>query len=186
MSGAANMAYDRQTLETLQNPDHSPVLRFFRWDKPAATCGKHQNLSDISTKIPAGYEAVQRPTGGGIVLHGDDLCVSLCWRAGQPPLPTRLKDHYAWIHNVLVQALIPTGDARLANCRECATVSPFAIRDCFNEPVVFDVLRNGRKIAGGALCRQKDVFLYQGSIQGADPDLEARLKTVFLHAFSQS
>jgi lipoate-protein ligase A len=185
MSGSDNMAYDLQTLLKMQHPQQVPVLRFFRWRTPGASFGKHQTLENLRSKIPAGMDAVQRPTGGGLVMHGQDLCLSLCWRQGQPPLPTKLKDHYAWIHGVIAKALAPLAKSRLANCRDCSTSNSFSTRDCFTEPVAFDVLRGQEKIVGGALCHQKDAFLYQGSIQGiVDPMLESTLRAAFQYAFS--
>jgi lipoate-protein ligase A len=186
MSGAANMAYDLEMLRKVQYGGHPPILRFFRWSWPTVSYGKHQRLEHIGSHVPPGWDTAQRPTGGGLVFHEHDLCLSLCWRAGQPPLPARLKDHYAWIHNVLLDALQPGAETRLATCRDCAVSAPFAVRDCFSEPVAFDVLQNDRKIAGGALCRQKDAFLYQGSLQNiADPDLEPRLAAAFQRRFLQ-
>ena len=185
MSGADNMAYDLNTLRMIQNENHPPVLRFFHWSRPAVSYGKHQSLDEICSLIPSGWDTVQRPTGGGLVFHGKDLCLSLCWSNGQPPLPTRLKDHYAWIHNVIMEALRPFAETRLANGRDCSTPSsPFAARDCFTKPVAFDVLRGRQKIVGGALCRHKDTLLYQGSIQyPAQEELERQLGQAFRAAF---
>ncbi len=176
MTGAENMDYDRETLKKLQEGDHPAVLRFFRWEHPVVSYGRHQRLESIRHLIPATWETVQRPTGGGMVLHDRDLCVSLCWRAGQAPLPARVKDVYRWIHTQMLQALPTVSHARLASCRDCSTPSDFAVRSCFSEPVIYDILSDQQKIVGGALCREKEVFLYQGSIQDfGDAALENRL-----------
>src|SRR4051794_8387098 len=102
LSGAENMAYDLATLRKVQE-GQSPTLRFFRFRQPTLSYGRHQSLETTKPLAPSGWDVVQRPTGGGIVLHGDDLCLSLCWRVGQRPLPLHLKDHYAWIHSVILQ-----------------------------------------------------------------------------------
>jgi lipoate-protein ligase A len=185
MSGEDNMAFDRKTLGELQQPQAAPVFRLFRWKRPTLSYGRHQDIATIRSKIPPGWDVVQRPTGGGIVLHRADLCFSLCWRLGQRPVPARLKDTYSWIHGVAALALSAESGVRLADCRDCSNAPvPFATRDCFTQPVAFDVLQNGQKVIGGALCRQKNVFLYQGSIQQiADPWLENRLKAAFFQAF---
>ena len=187
MSGPDNMAYDVSTMQNMHNEDRPPVLRFFRWVRPAVSYGKHQRLDGLRTFIPSGWETIQRPTGGGAVLHDQDLCLSLCWRAGQPPLPTALKDVYGWIHTVILQALPPLSHARLADCRDCKTLAPFSTRHCFNEPVAFDILSGRRKITGGAICRQKSVFLYQGSLQDFDDAaLQSRLEDAFQRALLPS
>jgi lipoate-protein ligase A len=185
MSGEENMAYDRQTLLKVQDPAQPAVLRFFRWSRPAVSYGRHQSLEAIQALVPSGWDAVQRPTGGGLVFHKEGLCLSLCWRAGQPPLPERLKDHYAWIHGVIATALNTDISPRLANCRDCVAPSEFSTRDCFTQPVAFDILAQDKKIVGGALCRQKNAFLYQGAIQAAlDPSLESHLRTAFERALA--
>ena len=110
-------------------------------------------------------------------------------------MPARLKDHYAWIHNVILEALQPLSEIRLANCQDCLlagqagsiTPAPFATRDCFTEPVSYDVLSSGRKIVGGALCHRQNAFLYQGAIQTPiDPNLEMRLQAAFQRALIPS
>jgi lipoate-protein ligase A len=185
MSGAENMAHDVHTLNQIQSEGISPVLRFFRWIRPTVSYGRHQSFDKIQSLVPLGWDTVQRPTGGGFVFHNNDLCFSLCWREGQAPLPPRIKDVYAWIHTLVVEALQPLVSTRLANCRDCAPEPPpFATRQCFTEPVAFDVLHQGQKVVGGALCRQKNVFLYQGSIQGIPASnleqlLKARLNQTF-------
>ena len=186
MSGAANMQFDLSSLHKLRNGYASPILRFFRWNTPTVSYGKHQSLEAIRSRVPAGWDTVQRPTGGGIVLHDQDLCFSLCWTIGQPPLPARLKDHYAWIHGIVLKALVSEPDTRLATCNDCtAKPTSFALRDCFTEPVGYDVLASGHKIVGGALCRQQNTFLYQGSIQSSnDPELESRLRDIFMNVLT--
>jgi lipoate-protein ligase A len=187
MSGVENMAFDVETLQKMQGIDTSPVLRFFSWSRPGATYGKHQSPESLATLIPSDLETAQRPTGGGLVVHGQDLCLSLCWREGQAPMPARLKDHYAWIHGIVWEAILPFTDAQLANCRDCAVpAAPVPMRECFTEPVAYDILRGRQKIVGGALCRKKNSFLYQGSIQGVIGtdtalrlDLEHRLQSHF-------
>jgi lipoate-protein ligase A len=166
MQGRDTMAYDEQTLEQLQQ-GAAPAVRFYQWLSPTISFGRLQKQEHIRDLIPQGWKAVQRPTGGGIVFHDQDLCVSLCWREGDAPLPTRLKEVYPWIHGIIREALAPFSDLQMARCDDCQTAeTPFQSRQCFTEPVVFDLLRKGKKVVGGALCRRGDAFLYQGSIQG--------------------
>jgi lipoate-protein ligase A len=190
-SGAENMAYDLQTLNRLASEGGDPILRFFRWNAPGASYGKHQSPEALSSQIPIGYPSVRRPTGGGLVLHGEDLCLSLCWRSGQPPIPPRVRDQYPWIHRIILETLSAVTPAKagaqsivLAECRDCSLPAAFDTRSCFREPVVYDLLLDGQKIAGGALCRQRDVFLYQGSIQNIPTaGLELSLRSAFQRAF---
>lgn len=182
MSGQANMDFDRQTLARAQeNLDASAVLRFFRFHQPTVSFGRLQKREDIQSLIPPDWPAVQRPTGGGIVFHSDDLCLSLCWRQGIAPLPLRIQDQYAWIHRVIQKVITPFQEVTMASGRDGKSrPSSFPVRQCFQEPAMFDLLSDHRKIVGGALCRQKNVFLYQGSIQGIfHLDLEPLLLRTF-------
>jgi lipoate-protein ligase A len=185
MTGAENMSFDVNTSQQMVLQGLTPLLRFFRWSQPTVSYGRHQSFDKIQALVPVDWDTIQRPTGGGLVFHNDDLCFSLCWREGQSPLPLRLRGIYAWIHTFVVEALQPILSTRLANCRDCAPEKvPFATRQCFTEPVAFDVLHQGHKVVGGALCRQKNVFLYQGSIQGLPTaNLEQLLKTRFIQIF---
>lgn len=182
------MAYDLETLRRAQEENGPPVLRFFRWNQPTVSYGRHQRFIDIHSFVPAGWEVVQRPTGGGLVYHKDDLCVSLCWRQGQPPFPTRLRDVYAWIHSLLLEAIQPFTKARLATCKDCKKDQvPFATQQCFNQPVAYDILKGVQKVVGGALCRQKGALLYQGSIQNIPrTDIASSIVNAFRRAFRRT
>jgi len=109
------------------------------------------------------------------------LCVSLCWQLGDAPLPAHLKEYYPWVHGVILEALAPLSDLAMARCHDCRTTeTPFHARQCFAEPVVYDLLAKGKKVVGGALCRRAGAFLYQGSIQGYPIDaIEPLLQAAF-------
>jgi lipoate-protein ligase A len=161
------MAYDVDTLHRVTDGSSPPTLRLFTWSRPTVSYGRLQRWATVAPLVPQNWEAIQRPTGGGIVLHKDDLCLSLCWRRGQSPLPERLADIYAWIHQTIRQALWPVTPLQMVTCRNDARrISSFHQRQCFQEPAVFDLMEDDRKIVGGALCRWHDTVLYQGSIQG--------------------
>jgi hypothetical protein len=54
----------------------------------------------------------------------------------------------------------------MATCQDaCRPSQPFAVRECFNEPVGFDLLEGDRKVLGGALRWTRAGALYQGSLQ---------------------
>ena len=54
----------------------------------------------------------------------------------------------------------------MAACRDVAAPEePFSVRTCFANPVGFDLLKDGKKIVGGALRCTRRATLYQGSLQ---------------------
>src|SRR5262252_2174086 len=71
-SAAMNMSIDEALLEAAT----VPTIRFYRWRSPALSFGYFGKFSDIAI-YAAERDLVRRWTGGGIVLHGDDLTYSI-------------------------------------------------------------------------------------------------------------
>ena len=164
MTGEANMAYDRDLLRRVEAGE-APTVRIFRWSEPTVSFGRLQNADAVAAQVPTGWKSVRRPTGGGVVFHEQDLCLSLCWRNGQDPLPHRLTEQYRWIHQLIQEALHALAPLRLLRCEEASpSQDPHASRACFRNPVGMDLLQGATKIVGGALCRRRYATLYQGSI----------------------
>jgi len=175
------MRVDADLLNGVESGARPPTLRFFRFKEPTVSYGRLQKLSDISPRVPAGWDVVQRPTGGGIVSHHGDLCLSLTWAKGTTALPARPTEQYRWIHAIILEALGQGNRWRMAACGDVPPPrEPFGKRACFNNPVGYDLLREQKKIVGGALRCTRLATLYQGSIQLAlSPSQEAQLIRVF-------
>jgi lipoate-protein ligase A len=68
---------------------------------------------------------------------------------------------YATLHTAIRDALSEHGI-----CAELAAAAGAKVSEaCFSNPVIDDLLLNGRKIAGAAQRRTRGGFLHQGSIQ---------------------
>ncbi len=166
LSGEENMRRDRDLLDRVQAGEIPYAIRFYRFSEPTVTYGRLQDPEQVRRVSPAGWPLVQRPTGGGIVMHDKDLCLSIAWRPGQTSIPTRPTEQYQWIHSVILDALAPIIRLNRMSCRQVAESSTsFHKRQCFQEPVACDLLINGQKVVGGALAHRRDGILYQGSIQ---------------------
>ncbi len=185
-SGRETMRYDAELLTGVAQGTLPATLRFFRFQEPTVSYGRLQKWADVASLVPAGWPSVQRPTGGGVVFHERDLCVSLCWPRGQSPLPARPQDVYRWIHAVIRDGL--GEDLTMASCRDGGGQhQPFAVRECFKEPVGYDLLDGKRKVVGGALRYTHAAVLYQGAIR--TPGLanrEASLWSCFQSALGPS
>ena len=147
-----NMAID----EALLRAAIRPTFRIYRWARPAVSFGYFGKWSDAIAAGP-GREIVRRWTGGGIVLHGEDLTFSLIVPRMHPFFAVSPRESYCAIHECVAAAL---GNASLA-----AITQPQISPACFQNPVQHDVLIANRKVAGGAQRRAKCGLLHQGSIQ---------------------
>lgn len=157
--GSMNMAIDEALLESVQVPS----LRLYRWDHPALSFGYFGHYADVSTYAPE-RDLVRRWTGGGIVLHGNDLTYSIVIPALDPSFAGSPISIYPAVHGAIRNALLATGrEAELA--RE---ESPKTSEACFANPVRADVLVNGQKVAGAAQRKTRAGLLQQGSIQHVD------------------
>jgi lipoate-protein ligase A len=139
------------------------VLRVYRWERPAVSFGYFERWEPIREAYP-GRDAVRRWTGGGVVLHGEDFTYSLLipgtvgvdW--GAPA------GSYGVIHGALCAAL---GDAGV-QAEPAAASAERVSQACFENPVLYDVLVEGRKVAGAAQRRTRGGLIHQGSIQGVE------------------
>ena len=158
-AAAANMAVDEWLL--LRQPP-VPVLRSYRWIRPAVTFGFAEKASPVRARYP-GREMTRRWTGGGVVEHGADFTYSLV-------LPRACAAD--WQNSAAVYARVHEAVAGVLRARGLPAVRvgdgaqvPGSL--CFQAPVRHDVLVYGRKVAGAGQRRTREGVLHQGSLQGA-------------------
>ena len=156
-AGAAlNMAVDEALLENCT----LPVLRFYGWHQPSLSFGYFGKFADVAAEMEQ-RDVVRRWTGGGIVLHGQDLTYTLITPATDPASSHGPTAVYATLHGAIRDALRAEGrEAELAD-----RAAPKISDACFANPVRDDVMLLGRKVAGAAQRRTRVGFLHQGSIQ---------------------
>ena len=158
-SAALNMAIDEALLEQAT----LPILRFYSWERPSLSFGYFGKFAEIAVEEEK-RDVVRRWTGGGSVLHGEDLTYALVTPATDRVSTLGPAAIYAQLHGAIRDALRLEGrEAELANASE-----PKISGACFANPVRDDVLLSGRKIAGAAQRRTRGGFLHQGSIQISD------------------
>jgi lipoate-protein ligase A len=148
--GPMQMALDEVLLRSVTRP----TLRIYRWAAPCVTFGYFQPHA-LVVELHPGLPAIRRWTGGGIVLHGEDLTFSLMIPAGDPlseMAPTRF---YRNLHGAVAVALggLLAGDGEIVE-------GP----SCFASPSRDDLMVGGRKVLGGAIRRSGGALLYQGSL----------------------
>lgn len=156
---AFNMAVDEALLSVIP----CPVLRVYRWARPAVSFGYFERWQPIGAAYP-GRDAVRRWTGGGVVLHGEDFTYSLLIPQDSAALPATGSGSYGLIHRALCSALADAGIAAEPASASTAKIS----QACFENPVLHDLLVQDRKVAGAAQRRTRAGLIHQGSIQTLD------------------
>ena len=158
-SAAMNMAIDEALLEHAS----SPSIRFYHWAHPALSFGYFGKFADVAN-YSTDRDLVRRWTGGGIVFHGDDLTYSIVVPATSEFFSKSPRSIYAAIHSALCDALKASGTSAALAPNDSSKVSD----SCFANPVLADVMVNGRKVAGAAQRRSRAGLLQQGSIRDVD------------------
>ena len=157
-SAALNMAIDEALLESAATPS----IRFYRWESPALSFGYFGRFADVADRASE-CDLVRRWTGGGTVLHGEDMTYSIVIPASEAAFSELSMSIYKKIHHALCDALNVIG--KRAELSGAATSTEGLYNDCFANPVQADVLIDGRKVAGAAQRRTRGGLLQQGSVQ---------------------
>lgn len=166
-SARANMEFDAQLLSTLDQ--HSlPILHFYQWEGDCATYGHFVNPADfldLGVAKQKGLQLAKRSTGGGIVFHLWDLAFSILIPKDHPYFCENTLDNYAFVNNAVLAAVSSFLEERpqLTPCNARA-LDPSCTRFCMAQPTKYDVVLQGRKIAGAAQRKTSKGFLHQGTI----------------------
>ena len=174
-TGAMNMALDEALLHSVAKGDSLPVLRFYRWQPATVSIGYAQSvITDLDQDVcrQAGLDVVRRSTGGRAVLHDHEVTYSVI-----APLNTDLFGHsvldcYRVISEILQKTLVQLGlPAELVPGRSRGAHLNVTKAVCFSAPSQYELVIDGRKVAGSAQKRFGQTFLQHGSIP-IDMDLE--------------
>ena len=173
-SAALNMAIDEALFETAETPS----IRFYEWDHPALSFGYFGKFADVEA-YAGERDMVRRWTGGGIVLHGEDLTYSIVIPVSALAFAESSLSIYEKMHAAIRNTLAGSGQfVELASTSTLNIQRSTLNAQCFTNPVRADVLLNGRKVAGAAQRRTRRGLLQQGSIQDVD------LSTEFANQFA--
>lgn len=169
--------------ESLKTED---LCRFFNWrGGPCATFGYAQFYQSCKAQFEAlGItEYTRRPTGGGIVLHKDDLTFSLIFNYGGA---LNVRQIYDKLHG-LIREGFERGGIKFDSYGAHSDYRPApngVSASCFTNPVGGDLMAGGQKILGGAMRRYGDRILYQGSLQYKGARGNGEFEGIIARAFS--
>lgn len=162
---ALNMALDEALLLTAAERG-VPVLRFYAWD-----CERVVSIGYVqrATAVPPGYQFVRRPTGGGVVYHDFDFTYSVAVPSGHWLTGLDRTQSYERINRSVQEGLRALHLAAALADREIGAQVDRSSMVCFANPTKYDLLLDGRKIAGSAQRRTREGILHQGSLHFGGP-----------------
>jgi lipoate-protein ligase A len=168
---AENMAVDEAILIAHSEERVPPTLRFYGWNPATLSIGyfqKAQDEVDLEAVAQHGIGFVRRPTGGRAVLHDEELTYSMIVSEHYPGLPKSVTEAYRVLSEGLVFGFRRLGLAahmvNLASEEEKLKYAAAGSAACFDSPSWYELVVEGRKVAGSAQTRQRGVVLQHGSI----------------------
>ncbi len=159
--GSLNMAVDEALMALVRNDESLPVIRFYQWRPACLSLGYFQSISDVNLFNcgKSGVDVVRRITGGGAVLHENELTYSFI--APQDFLPQSIRDSFRTVLTPVCSALQQAGlNVSMQNGSSKKRESPI----CFHESSHYEINANHKKIVGSAQARIRGVALQHGSI----------------------
>jgi lipoate-protein ligase A len=187
-TGRWNMAVDEALLDSAISSNVS-TLRWYRWREPTISLGYFQKLADASNEPGLSpLPVVRRITGGGAILHDDELTYSVAIPSTQR-LFAQPEELYDIVHSSLILGLNKLGypaqrrgqtpkqsgepfiGSRLSACdsigdprRQAGSLPDAEPFLCFARQDSHDVTLNGHKIIGSAQRRRRGAILQHGSL----------------------
>ncbi|GAF63787.1 lipoate-protein ligase [Bacillus sp. TS-2] len=170
-SPSYNMALDEALLNWHSEGMIPPTVRFYGWNPATLSIGYFQKVEkeiDIEQVNEYGLGFVRRPTGGRGVLHDQELTYSVIVSEEHEKMPASVTEAYRVISEGILEGFRQVGlDAYFAIPRsdeeKNALKNPRSAV-CFDAPSWYELVVEGRKVAGSAQTRQKGVILQHGSI----------------------
>lgn len=190
-SPSFNMALDEALLNWHSEKLIPPVIRFYEWNPATLSIGYFQqankeiNLDEVRRQ---GLGFVRRPTGGRAVLHDKELTYSIIVDETYPNIPPTVTEAYRVLSEGLLIGFqnlglnayfsVPDTEEKQADLKKPKSAV------CFDAPSWYELVVEGRKVAGSAQTRQKGVILQHGAIL-LDLD-EEQLLSVFRFSSEES
>lgn len=171
LPAAMNMAIDEAVLTMHSQGKTPPTLRFYTWKPAALSIGYFQKAEKeihFDKLREYGLDFVRRQTGGRAVLHDQELTYSVTISEQYPGMPSQVNEAYRVISNGLLKGFQYLGFqaemVSLASEEEKEKYSSLGSSACFDSPSWYELVVEGKKVAGSAQTRQKGAILQHGSI----------------------
>ncbi len=170
-----NMAIDEALAsECADTTNGLSTIRFYSWKEPSCSIGYFQKIEIVfATLKENGIPIVRRPTGGGIVFHGNDITFSIVRKGIRDKRLEDISSFYKLIGESILVGLekmgftcsfyIPEKAEPLSGSGKKYLKSYSTQQSiCSVTHAKYDILINGSKVAGYAARRSRDAILCQG------------------------
>lgn len=170
-SPSYNMALDEALLDFHSEGEIPPVIRFYEWNPATLSIGYFQSAKkdvDFDAVKAQNLGFVRRPTGGRAVLHESELTYSIIVTEQYPEMPAGVTEAYRVLSEGLLLGFqnlgldayfsVPDTEEKLADLKKPKSAV------CFDAPSWYELVVEGKKVAGSAQTRQKGVILQHGAI----------------------
>ena len=157
-----NMALDLRLFDRCEDGAAPGFLRFYTWSQRALSLGFFENIGaiDRAKAVEDGVQVVRRPTGGRVVLHGDDLTYMVVTRLEPDRRP---HDGFRIVSECIARGLRSLG-ADVALDRGRQGKSHVKHKPCFVSASRHEITYQGRKVVGSAQKIGNAAVLQHGSI----------------------
>ncbi len=158
-----NMAIDEAVFLMREKLGLPATLRFYAWKPAAVSMGYFQKIEDPSLEEYKRQKItiVRRFTGGGAILHRNEITYSLACSTNEFPLLQDIIKAQQLVHEAIIIGLQNLGINAELERKETKGPDPYF---CFVRPSKYDVVEEGRKIGGSAQRRRNRAFFQHGSI----------------------
>lgn len=170
-----NMAIDEAlTRKCIDSEDRTAAIRFYTWKETSCSIGYFQKIENVlKTLKDKSVPIVRRPTGGGIVFHGNDITFSIVKRRTKDNGQENITSFYKLIGESLLRGLERLGlictfylseershhsKSERKHLNDCLSRQSF----CSVTPAKYDIMINGSKVAGYAARKSQGAVLCQG------------------------
>jgi len=150
------------------------TLRFYGWRPAALSIGYFQRIEDprLEEYKRQKLTIVRRFTGGGAILHRNEITYSLACPTNELVAFSNIKETQKLVHQAIILALQNLRiNARLER-KQIRGPTPYF---CFVNPSEDDVVEDGQKIVGSAQRRRNRTFFQHGSIK-ISPEIKEEKK----------
>ncbi len=176
-SAEENMRFDSELLENADTRV-KPILHFYEWEGDSATHGYFTDpskLLNLDNAQRLSLNLARRPTGGGLVFHIWDMAFSVLVPAFCPEFSMNTLENYAFVNQAVLSSVKEFLDNHPPLSLTSDDFSPLdsnCSHFCMAKPTKYDVMWEGKKIAGAAQRKTKKGFLHQGTIALVMPPLD--------------